>query len=239
MINKTVIYEDFDGNTQTETLWFNISKAEALELGVDKTFKKLMGSVPDNPEDADPETNGDVILKALKELIGFAYGTRDPNDARRFPKSPEVTADFLSSPAYDQLLIDLFSGDAAGMLPFMVGMFPKDMRGEIESNVKNGSSGGVKVTIPIVPTDAPTTLNLATALIPPAPSPVDDSVPEAFRPNPMAERNRRRQEAGLHKHGAPTAQGEVVSDDVLPAPKPLTEMNEEELRAELLKLRSS
>jgi hypothetical protein len=31
VLKKDITYEDYDGNTQTETFWFHLSKAELIE----------------------------------------------------------------------------------------------------------------------------------------------------------------------------------------------------------------
>ena len=101
MIKKTVQYEDFDGNTQTEDLYFNIYKHEAVEWQAGGVVNLLQGLIK-------PTASHDDIIKTFKKIIGMAYGVRD---GLNFRKSEQITADFLCSPAYDALFTDLVTSE--------------------------------------------------------------------------------------------------------------------------------
>ena len=103
MQRVTVTYEDFDGNSVQEELFFNLSKAELIRMELDN-------SVP---------------------LSTKAYGMRSA-DGRRFHKSAEQTADFETSPAYDALL-EKFMADTDFAAGFIGGILPKSLMDQAQA----------------------------------------------------------------------------------------------------------
>lgn len=212
MLKKNVTYEDFDGNAVTETLYFNISKVEIIEMeDPENDIRVLLQRVT-----AKGAKGGD-ILAAFKKLIGLAYGTKS-EDGRRFHKDPVQTADFLSSPAYDAVFMELIQGDTMNMLKFIQAMLPSDLATD-ENMIAAAAQAGIKVDLPI-PTPTP-----ATSVIPvklPVPQEKAESdIPSSFRAR-----------LDKMKEEAPKTVTSVVQ-------KPLDEMTKEELRAEVAKIRSN
>lgn len=108
MLKKTISYTDYDGNKREEDYWFNLSKAECMEMelstngGMENMIKKII-SEKDNAK----------IVKVFKEIILKAYGVKSP-DGKFFRKSPEISADFASTEAYSELFMELSTNaDAA------------------------------------------------------------------------------------------------------------------------------
>lgn len=118
MIKKTITFTDYDGNERTEDYWFNISKAELVELenSVKGGLKKIL-------EKAVQEKDGPKIMSIFKEIILKAYGVKS-NDGRRFMKDPEITRDFIETEAYVNLFMELATDEKAGGA-FMDGVLPK------------------------------------------------------------------------------------------------------------------
>lgn len=118
MISKTMTYTDYDGNERTETFWFNISKAELIELetSVKGGLRKVM-------EKAVQEQDGPKIMNLFKEIVLKAYGEKS-NDGRRFMKSPEITKNFSETEAYVDLFMELATDEKAANA-FMEGVMPK------------------------------------------------------------------------------------------------------------------
>ena len=101
MLKKTITYTDYNGITRTEDFYFNLTKAEIMEMqlstngGLDVMIKKIIDS-QDAPS----------IIKIFKELILKAYGEKS-DDGKRFVKSKEISEGFAQTEAYSQLFMEL------------------------------------------------------------------------------------------------------------------------------------
>ena len=119
MLKKTITYTDYDGNKREEDYWFNLSKAECMEMelstngGMENMIKKII-SEKDNAK----------IVKVFKEIILKAYGVKSP-DGKFFRKSPEISADFAATEAYSELFMEL-STDADAAAKFINAVLPID-----------------------------------------------------------------------------------------------------------------
>lgn len=117
MFSDKITYEDFNGNTVEEEVFFNISKMEALEL--EASYPHGYASFLEKVAQSDDNL---LALKAFKDLVKLAYGVKS-EDGKRFVKSDEEYEKFESSPVYDEVVIKLISdGDYA--LDFVLGAFP-------------------------------------------------------------------------------------------------------------------
>ena len=108
MLKKTITYEDFDGNKRTEDFYFNLSKAEVLEMemgisgGMSQMLNKIIAA-----------QDGGRVIKTFKDIILKAYGEKSP-DGKRFIKSEEISTAFSQTEAYSQLFVELATNaDAA------------------------------------------------------------------------------------------------------------------------------
>jgi hypothetical protein len=173
MIKKTVTFEDFEGVTVTEDLYFNISEEEVINMHTSGLANMLQELVkPDAPVQGK--------LDMMKKIIGMAYGERI--DGRHFVKSDERRELFFSSLAYDAFFHGLLEGGIPGVVEFILGMVPKSMASEAASLVQTG-----KIELPVdIP---PNSLTLTGVIVPPVK--VDEpGVPAAFKakhPKPMSE----------------------------------------------------
>ena len=84
MLKKTITYTDYDGNERTEDFFFNLSKAEVLEMemGVNGGMTKLIQRLV-------AEQDMERISKTFKEIIMKAYGEKSL-DGKYFEKSPRT-----------------------------------------------------------------------------------------------------------------------------------------------------
>lgn len=120
MYKKTIKFTDYDGVERVEDHYFNISKAEIIEMdamtpgGVQSKIKRII----DSP-------NRDEVWQAFKELITMSIGRKSP-DGRRFEKSEEITKEFMETEAYS-VLLDEFLNDASSAAEFVNSIFPKEM----------------------------------------------------------------------------------------------------------------
>lgn len=113
-------YENYDGEQITEDFYFNLNKAELLEMEVahegsmTNYIKKIIG------------TKDQVKLMSLfKEIIHKSYGVKSP-DGRKFIKSQELLDDFVQTPAYPELYV-LLSTDADEASAFVTKIMPKGL----------------------------------------------------------------------------------------------------------------
>lgn len=108
MLKKTITYTDYDGHTRTEDFFFNLTKAETLEMelstsgGMTQMINRIIAA-KDAP----------AIIKVFKELLLKAYGEKSP-DGKRFIKSKELSEAFSQTEAYSQLFMELASDPDAG-----------------------------------------------------------------------------------------------------------------------------
>lgn len=135
MLMKTIKFEDWDGVEREETFYFNLSEAELmeLELGTTGGFTKMMKTIV-NKKDV-PK-----LMATFKELILKSYGEKSL-DGRRFVKSKELSEEFMQTPAYDSLFIELIT-NAKAASDFVNGIVPKKLAekansAEVQEQLKN------------------------------------------------------------------------------------------------------
>lgn len=119
MLKKTITYEDFDGNKRTEDFYFNLSKAEVLEMemGISGGMTQMLNKIV-------AAQDGGRVIKTFKDIILKAYGEKSP-DGKRFIKSEEISTAFSQTEAYSQLFMELATNaDAAAT--FVNSIIPVD-----------------------------------------------------------------------------------------------------------------
>ena len=111
---------DYDGNSRTETLYFNLNSSELVKLMYSKggKFEDYVKSIV---EAKDVETLYDLFVK----IVDMAYGKKSM-DGRQFTKSPEILADFKSTLAYDKFIMQLVTDDKAAA-DFVKGILPPNI----------------------------------------------------------------------------------------------------------------
>lgn len=138
MVKETITYEDFDGITRTEEMYFNMTELELAELGMELP-DDLMKEVNDNATVA--EIMGVVIEKLgkkgvidfIKRLILKAYGVRG-EDGRSFKKTEKLSNEFSNSMAFHAFVMQLLSNDEASN-KFFNGVVPSKMAAQIPTEV--------------------------------------------------------------------------------------------------------
>lgn len=127
MIKKTVTFTDYNGVERTEDFYFNLTKAEVMEMemsttgGLAETIQKIVAA-----QDAP------AIIKIFKDLVLRAYGEKSP-DGRRFIKSDDISAAFSQTEAYSQIFMELAT-DADAAAKFVNGIVPADMAKQLASS---------------------------------------------------------------------------------------------------------
>lgn len=120
MLKKTIPYTDYNGNERTEDFYFNLTKAEIMEMEMSTT-----GGLSEMIQNVVKTQDAPSIIKIFKDLILKAYGEKSP-DGKRFIKSPELSAAFSQTEAYSQLFMELAT-DADKAAAFVNGIIPKDI----------------------------------------------------------------------------------------------------------------
>ena len=119
MLKKAITYKDFDDNDVTETFYFNLTKAEIIEMEVSdggvNGLTKLIERVVETQ-------NKKELIRIFKEIIVKAYGEKSSDG--HFVKNKEISDAFTHTEAYSQLFMELATNaDAAAA--FMNGIIPK------------------------------------------------------------------------------------------------------------------
>lgn len=120
MYKETVKYIDYNGVERTEDVYFNLSKAELMEMqlstagGFDAMINKLI-KAQDQP----------TLVKVFKDIILKSYGVPSP-DGRRFVKTKELAEEFTQTEAYSDLYMK-FITDSEAAAKFINGIMPKSL----------------------------------------------------------------------------------------------------------------
>ena len=124
MLKKTITYTDYDGNERKEDFYFNLNKAEIMEMemstsgGLTEMISKIVAA-QDTP----------AIIKLFKDLVLKAYGEKTL-DGKRFVKIVEngipLARAFSQTEAYSVLFMELAT-DAEAASEFVNGIVPADV----------------------------------------------------------------------------------------------------------------
>lgn len=123
MLKKTITYTDYNNNERTEDFYFNLTKAELMEMemstngGLAEMINKIVAS-----QDAP------AIIKIFKELVLKAYGEKSL-DGKRFIKNDDIREEFSQTEAYSQLFMELAT-DADAAAAFVNGIMPAGLSQE-------------------------------------------------------------------------------------------------------------
>ena len=121
MLKKTVTYTDYNGVERTESFYFNLTKAEIveMELGVDGGWTARMQNIIDSKD-------GPTIMREFKKLIMLSYGEKS-EDGKRFIKSKELSEKFIQTEAYNTIFMEIVT-DSKAAAEFANGILPEDSK---------------------------------------------------------------------------------------------------------------
>lgn len=122
MLKKTITYRDYNDVERTEDFYFNLTKAEIveMELGTTGGFTEMVQKIIDTQDI--PQ-----IAKIFKDLVLKAYGEKSP-DGRRFIKNDEIRDGFAQTEAYSDLFMELSTNSDAASA-FINGIIPDNIEG--------------------------------------------------------------------------------------------------------------
>jgi hypothetical protein len=120
MFKKTVTYVDYNDVERTETFYFNLTKAEVLEmeLGTVGGLSAMIQGVIDAKDTP-------ALIKIFKDLVLRSYGVKSV-DGKRFVKSHELAEEFSQTEAYSDIFMELATNDAEAA-KFVKGITPQGL----------------------------------------------------------------------------------------------------------------
>jgi hypothetical protein len=149
MLKREISFEDFNGNQTSEVFYFNLSKAELIEMEVEykQGFAQLLQDIIDSKD------NKELVSK-FKDIILMSYGQKS-EDGKRFIKSPELREEFSQTAAYVELFMELASDDDAAVA-FLSGVLPRDIVSQLnEEQVKKEITVTKDISTLPAPEDGP------------------------------------------------------------------------------------
>lgn len=125
MLKKTITYTDYDGRERTEDFYFNLTKAELIEMDFSAKggMQKLLEQIT--------ETNDRKrLIELVKDLILRSYGVKS-EDGRRFIKTKELSEEFSQTEAFSELFMEVGTDDGAAVA-FVKGILPQGLAAEVD-----------------------------------------------------------------------------------------------------------
>lgn len=125
MLKKTITYTDYNGLERTEDFYFNLTKAEIMEMEMSTTggFAEMLQKIV-------AAQDAPAIIKVFKDITLKAYGEKSP-DGKRFIKNDELREAFSQTEAYSQLFMELAT-DAEAASNFIKAIIPADLEKELD-----------------------------------------------------------------------------------------------------------
>jgi hypothetical protein len=120
MLKKTITYTDYNDVERKEDFYFNLSKAEIMEMEM-----STAGGLAEMINKVVATKDSVAIIKIFKDLVLRAYGEKSA-DGKRFIKSPELSEAFAQTEAYSILFMELAT-DADAAAKFVNGIIPADV----------------------------------------------------------------------------------------------------------------
>lgn len=127
MLKKTIKYTDYNGVNREELFYFNLTKAEIMEMEM-----STVGGFAEMIEKVVAAQDMPTLIKTFKDLILKAYGEKSP-DGRGFIKYDDdgrpLSRKFEQTEAYSELFMELAT-DAEAATAFINGIVPADVAKE-------------------------------------------------------------------------------------------------------------
>ena len=124
MLKKNIKYTDYNGVEREEDFYFNLSKAELMEMemGTNGGLAEMIQQIVKSQDTAS-------IIKVFKDIILKSYGEKSL-DGKMFVKVSETGAPlsvgFSQTEAFSQLFMELAT-DADAAAKFIKGIIPGDI----------------------------------------------------------------------------------------------------------------
>ena len=122
MYKISVTYKNFNDEECTDDLYFNITKAEMMEMELlDGENNSLLETLEKIIETKDQKK----IYKYFKATILKAYGKKS-EDGKRFIKNQELCDEFVQTLAYEEFFMKIIA-DTNVAAEFIKGILPADL----------------------------------------------------------------------------------------------------------------
>lgn len=121
MYVKELEYTDFNGVKRKEKFYFNLTKAEILDMELGKT-----GGLTEYIQKILEAQDTPAIMTLFKTLLLKSYGVKS-DDGRRFVKNDQVREDFEQTQAFSDLYM-LLALDDNEASKFVNSIVPEDMK---------------------------------------------------------------------------------------------------------------
>lgn len=120
MLKKSIKYTTFDDEEVTEEFHFHLNRSDLITMEM-----SMPGGLKTHLEKIVADQDGAEIMKYMRIIIEKSVGEKSP-DGKRFIKNPELVEKFTSSPAYDELFVELCT-DANAAGDFINGIIPQGL----------------------------------------------------------------------------------------------------------------
>lgn len=130
MLKRTITYTDYNGVQRTEDFFFNLTKAEIMEMELGTT-----GGMADMISKIVAAQDTPSIIKIFKEILLKSFGEKSA-DGKRFIKTKELTDAFSQTEAYSMLFMELAT-DSDAAAKFVNGIIPSDVAKAAAEEMKN------------------------------------------------------------------------------------------------------
>lgn len=129
MLKKTVTYTDYNGVERTEAFYFHYNEAEILdmEMSTEGGFAERIQKIIDAKDQVS-------LMQVIKKFVIDAYGVKS-EDGKRFIKNDTVRTEFLESPAYSQIWMELVMDDEIAA-DFINNVIPSGMKEKLKGLIK-------------------------------------------------------------------------------------------------------
>lgn len=138
MLAEKIKYVDLDGNELEETFYFNLSKAELVELEL------IYGGIEDYMNRLIQDRNTAELVLFYKAFILKAYGKR-AQDRKHFVKSQELRDKFEQTDAFSELFYKLVL-DVDYAKRFLTGILPIGDGANLDKPVINAYMPELNIT---------------------------------------------------------------------------------------------
>jgi hypothetical protein len=144
MFKKTITFEDFNGVKHTEDFYFHVAKADIIAMGVGAE------ALQDRIARIVASKDGHGIIKQIRFFIELGAGRRS-EDGSQFLQTQEIKQAFMSSPACDELLVELCT-NAQASVDFITNLIPEKTIRELAATAEKNSAGSTETVNPFADT---------------------------------------------------------------------------------------
>lgn len=121
MIKKTIKYTDYNGDEREEDFYFNLTKAEIMEMQLNQD-----GGLAAKIQEIVKAKDVPAIIRVFKDLLLKSYGKKS-DDGRFFIKNAKLREEFEESPAFSEIYMELAT-DADKASEFVNGIIPPQLK---------------------------------------------------------------------------------------------------------------